>query len=104
MRSQVAAIPGPPPHYLVLDGAHTEHSAQALAASIHSLFPPNTPIALIVAMASDKAHREVLAALRLIRPKVVIFTTVEIAGDRSRAASPGEQGSSSSGGLSLSRC
>ena len=37
---------GPPPPYLLLDGAHTPESAAALAACLRSVFPDN-PVALV---------------------------------------------------------
>ena len=70
--------------WLVLDGAHTAQSAAALATTVRQVFPDN-PIALIVAMADDKDHKAVMAALRGgVRPALVIFTTVDIAGSSNR--------------------
>ena len=70
--------------WLVLDGAHTGQSAAALATTVRQVFPDN-PIALIVAMADDKDHKAVMAALRKgVRPALVIFTTVDIAGSSHR--------------------
>ncbi len=76
------------PHPVVLDGAHTAASARALAATVRAAFG-RQPIALVLAMASDKEHREVIAELRAMEPKVVVFTGVPIAGSRQRAAPPG---------------
>jgi folylpolyglutamate synthase/dihydropteroate synthase len=73
---------------VVLDGAHTPESAAALAATLRQVFP-TAPVALVLAMAGDKAHREVCMALRAVQPHVVVFTSVAIAGGRLRAASPG---------------
>ena len=39
--------------------------------------------------ASDKEHRAVIDELRACEPKVVIFTSVDIAGSSSRSCSPG---------------
>jgi folylpolyglutamate synthase/dihydropteroate synthase len=77
------------PHHLVLDGAHTADSAAALASAVREAFP-NQPLVLVLAMAADKEHREVIAALRGMRPVVVVFTAVPIAGGMQRAAPPGE--------------
>lgn len=73
---------------VVLDGAHTPESAAALATTLRQVFPA-APVALVLAMAGDKAHREVCMALRAVQPHVVVFTSVAIAGGRQRAASPG---------------
>lgn len=70
--------------WVVLDGAHTAQSAVALATTVRHIFPDN-PVALIVAMADDKDHRAVMAELRGgVRPALVIFTTVDIAGSAQR--------------------
>ena len=42
--------------WVVLDGAHTPESARALAAALRAAFP-SEPVALVLAMAEDKAHR-----------------------------------------------
>ncbi|GIL73282.1 hypothetical protein Vretimale_4873 [Volvox reticuliferus] len=47
------------------------------------------PVALILAMADDKDHRGVVMALRAMQPRVVVFTSVPIAGSYRRAAAPG---------------
>ena len=70
-------------NWLVLDGAHTPQSATALAETVRELFPQR-PVALIVAMADDKDHKAVMAALRSVRPTVVLFTSVDIAGSSQR--------------------
>jgi putative N-acetylmannosamine-6-phosphate epimerase len=36
-------------------------------------------------------HREVLEALRLLHPKVAVFTSVPIAGSHARSAPPGDR-------------
>ena len=68
---------------LLLDGAHTAQSAAALAETVRELFPEQ-PVALIVAMADDKDHKAVMLALRAVRPAVVLFTSVDIAGSSHR--------------------
>lgn len=70
-------------NWLVLDGAHTAQSATALAETVRELFPER-PLALIVAMADDKDHKAVMTALRGLRPAVVLFTSVDIAGSSQR--------------------
>lgn len=42
--------------WVVLDGAHTAESAQALAATLREVFP-SAPVAVVLAMAEDKQHR-----------------------------------------------
>ena len=46
---------GAPP-WLVLDGAHTPESCAALVETIRAVLPGPAPVALVVAMASDKDH------------------------------------------------
>ena len=72
-----------PTNWLVLDGAHTAQAAASLADTVRAIFPDN-PVALIIAMADDKDHKAVMAALRAVRPAVVVFTTVPIAGGTQR--------------------
>lgn len=43
--------------WVVLDGAHTAESAAALARTLRATFP-TAPVALVLAMAEDKAHRQ----------------------------------------------
>ncbi len=74
---------GPHTNWLVLDGAHTAQSTAALADTVRGLFPDN-PVAIIIAMADDKDHKAVMAALRAVRPALVVFTTVPIAGGTQR--------------------
>lgn len=75
-------------HWLVLDGAHTPLSAQALAATLRRAFP-HKPLALIIAMANDKDHKGVVTVLQDMCPQVVVFTTCPIAGSTQRQAAPG---------------
>ena len=74
--------------FAVLDGAHTPESAAALSSTLRTAFP-TAPVALVLAMASDKDHRGVCAALLSIRPSVAVFTEVPVAGGRVRSAAPG---------------
>ncbi|KAL4430613.1 hypothetical protein ABPG77_005853 [Micractinium sp. CCAP 211/92] len=74
---------------VVLDGAHTAESARALATTLRAAFP-TAPVALVLAMAEDKEHREICQELRAIQPVAVIFTSVPIAGGAARAAGPGQ--------------
>ncbi|KAJ8630782.1 hypothetical protein MRB53_024105 [Persea americana] len=72
---------------VLIDGAHTEASAKALMDTIMMTYH-DTPLALVVAMASDKDHlafaRQLLSG-RL--PEVVVLMEVSIAGAKSRTAS-----------------
>ncbi|KAB1204980.1 Folylpolyglutamate synthase [Morella rubra] len=69
---------------VLLDGAHTKESANALVNTIQMTFP-EAPLALVVAMASDKDHggfaREFLSGGRL---EAVCLTEADIAGGKSR--------------------
>lgn len=76
-------------HHVVMDGAHSEASAQCLATTLRQVFP-DQPVALVLAMAEDKEHRRCIAQLRAMAPKVVVFTTVPIAGSYQRACPPGD--------------
>ncbi|XP_043696929.1 dihydrofolate synthetase isoform X3 [Telopea speciosissima] len=82
--SEAVGLPG---LTILLDGAHTKESAKTLADTIH-MTHPHAPLALVVAMASDKDHlafaRELLSA---IQPEVVVTTEVTIAGAGSRTTS-----------------
>lgn len=71
------------PPWVVLDGAHTPPAARSLVATLAEAFPGEA-LVLVVAMAEDKDHKGVLAALRHARPKAVIFTAVAIAGAKTR--------------------
>lgn len=84
---RIAAL-GTNPPWVVLDGAHSPEAASSLASTLRHAFP-HAPIALIVAMASDKEHREVMAGLRHLEPSAIVFTAVPVAGSYQRAASPG---------------
>ncbi|KAL4858271.1 Dihydrofolate synthetase [Chlorella vulgaris] len=75
--------------WVVLDGAHTPESAAALAHTLRELLP-TAPVALVMAMAEDKQHREFCQAIRTVQPSVAVFTSVPIAGGAARAASPGQ--------------
>ena len=69
--------------WVVLDGAHTPAAAQALVATLAEAFL-DEPLVLVVAMAEDKDHRGILAALREAKPQAIIFTSVAIAGAQTR--------------------
>eukprot|EP00877_Chromochloris_zofingiensis_P008896 jgi/Chrzof1/425/Cz01g15130.t1 len=86
-RFQVARTDTQSP-YIVLDGAHTADSARALVDNMRNLFQ-GAPIALVLAMAADKQHQEVVRELRQMAPQVVVFTSVPIAGSYQRATPPG---------------
>ncbi|XP_021764630.1 dihydrofolate synthetase-like [Chenopodium quinoa] len=71
----------------LLDGAHTQESAKALANTISTVCQ-NSRLVLVVAMASDKDHsgfaKELLMGLHF---EAVFLTEVDIAGDKSRSTS-----------------
>ncbi|KAH6828063.1 Folylpolyglutamate synthetase family protein [Perilla frutescens var. hirtella] len=72
---------------ILLDGAHTKESAQALVDMIKISFP-DARLVLVVAMANDKDHTgfaRVFLSLGCL--EAVCFTEVDIAGDRSRTTS-----------------
>lgn len=73
---------------VLLDGAHTKESAKALMDMIQMTYP-DTPLALVVAMANDKDHlgfaRELLSGMQL---EAVYLTEADIAGGKSRTTSP----------------
>ncbi|KAH7623643.1 hypothetical protein Ndes2526B_g00876 [Nannochloris sp. 'desiccata'] len=93
----------------ILDGAHTPESAAALVDTVRTLFPfsadknekninsgdgadkapPPLPVALVLAMASDKDLTGVCRELRQLQPNVAVFTEVPIAGGKTRSAAPG---------------
>lgn len=79
---------GAEPPLIVLDGAHTEESGRALVDTLLAAFP-GAPVAVVLAMAADKAHREFCAQLRRLGPAAVVFTEVPVAGSRARSAPPG---------------
>nr|POF15664.1 dihydrofolate synthetase [Quercus suber] len=72
---------------VLLDGAHTKESANALVKTIKMTFGV-APLALVVAMASDKDHvgfaREFLSGGELV---AVLLTEADIAGGKSRTTS-----------------
>lgn len=74
--------------WLVLDGAHTPASADALANTLQAVFP-DAALALVVGMAADKDAAGVMAALRRAAPVAVAFTQVPIAGGLDRCAQAG---------------
>jgi folylpolyglutamate synthase/dihydropteroate synthase len=105
-RFQVTRAPAPPgappgaaPPYVVLDGAHTPEAAAALAVALREAFPAPAPLALVVAMAGDKQHRDTLAALRAARPGVAVFTAVPVGGSTQRSAQPGARAAWRGGGV-----
>ncbi|KAK1321514.1 Folylpolyglutamate synthase [Acorus calamus] len=69
---------------VLIDGAHTEASAKALADTVKMAYPDG-PFALVIAMASDKDHvgfaKQLLSGLR---PGLILLTEVSIAGGKSR--------------------
>lgn len=68
----------------MLDGAHTAESATAFAQTLRQYFP-DAPVALVLAMASDKNHKAVMKALhQSLEPDIVLFTSVPIAGAEDR--------------------
>ncbi|CAA6661041.1 unnamed protein product [Spirodela intermedia] len=71
---------------VLLDGAHTEASAKALADTVN-MVAPNRQLALVVAMASDKDHLKFASQLLSgLRPEIVLLSEVSIAGGGSRTA------------------
>lgn len=72
---------------ILLDGAHTKESAEALVNTIRMAFP-QARLVIVVAMASDKDHmgfaREFLSGQQL---EAVFLTEVSIAGGNSRTTS-----------------
>ncbi|KAL0340995.1 UNVERIFIED_CONTAM: Dihydrofolate synthetase [Sesamum radiatum] len=82
-----AEMLGLPGATILLDGAHTKESAQALVNMIKVALP-EASLVLVVAMANDKDHlgfaRVLLSAGCL---EAVCFTEIDIAGDRSRTTS-----------------
>lgn len=76
--------------WIVLDGAHTKESARRLVETVQTVFDTtNGSIALVVSMANDKNHVEVLSELRKLRPCVAVFTESPVAERRYRSAPPG---------------
>ncbi|KAJ4818404.1 Folylpolyglutamate synthase [Rhynchospora pubera] len=72
---------------LLIDGAHTEASAKGLSEVIEAVHQDH-PLALVVAMASDKDHFSFAKQLLSGRkPDVVLLTEVTVAGGKSRSIS-----------------
>lgn len=70
---------------LILDGAHTEESAMALAKTLRDAFP-SSRLAFVVAMASDKDQLSFARALLTeAKPDVVVTTRVPVAGSYGRS-------------------
>ncbi|KAL5813170.1 hypothetical protein ACOSQ3_028120 [Xanthoceras sorbifolium] len=87
LTSKDAEALGLPGATILLDGAHTKESAKALVDTIQMTFPESR-LALVVAMASDKDHlafaREFLSGKRL---EAVFLTEAEVAGGKTRITS-----------------
>lgn len=76
------------PLVTVVDGAHTKESARCLADTVRQIFP-DSQIALVISMASDKDHEGFCREIQKAKPSVVVFTDCPIAGDGTRSAGPG---------------
>ncbi|KAK4436240.1 Dihydrofolate synthetase [Sesamum alatum] len=87
LTSKEVEMLGLPGATILLDGAHTKESAEALVNMIKMALP-EASLVLVVAMANDKDHlgfaRVLLSAGCL---EAVCFTEIDIAGDRSRTTS-----------------
>ncbi|KAL6581456.1 hypothetical protein OROMI_007379 [Orobanche minor] len=87
LTSKETEMLGLPGANILLDGAHTKESAQALVNMIKTTFS-DSRLVLVVAMANDKDHlgfaRVLLSAQCL---EAVCFTETDIAGDRTRTTS-----------------
>uniref|UniRef100_A0A0A8YZQ9 Mur ligase C-terminal domain-containing protein n=1 Tax=Arundo donax TaxID=35708 RepID=A0A0A8YZQ9_ARUDO len=69
---------------ILIDGAHTEASAEALSDVIETVRPLG-PLALVVGMANDKEHLAFAEQLLSSqRPDIVLLTEASIAGGNSR--------------------
>ncbi|XP_073129992.1 dihydrofolate synthetase isoform X2 [Henckelia pumila] len=87
LTSKEAEVLGLPGAAVLLDGAHTKDSAQALANVIKTTFP-EARLVFVVAMAKDKDHLGFATELLSVGClEAVVFTEVDIAGDKSRTAS-----------------
>ncbi|XP_073315465.1 dihydrofolate synthetase isoform X3 [Primulina huaijiensis] len=87
LTSKEAEVLGLPGATVLLDGAHTKDSAQALANVIKTTFP-EARLVFVVAMANDKDHLGFATELISVGClEAVVFTEVNIAGDKSRTAS-----------------
>ncbi|CAK9275710.1 unnamed protein product [Sphagnum jensenii] len=75
---------------VILDGAHTEASANALACTLMEYFP-TAKLALVVGMASDKDHFAFARSLlEEAPPHLVVTTRVSVAGSLERSTSGAE--------------
>ncbi|XP_022764203.1 dihydrofolate synthetase-like isoform X2 [Durio zibethinus] len=87
LTSKEAETLGLPGSTILLDGAHTKESAKALLETIQMTFP-DSRLAIVVAMASDKDHlafaKEFLSGRQL---EAVFLTEADIAGGTSRTTS-----------------
>ncbi|XVE64334.1 hypothetical protein DITRI_Ditri07aG0093400 [Diplodiscus trichospermus] len=87
LTSKEAETLGLPGSTVLLDGAHTKESAKALLETIQMTFP-DSRLAIVVAMASDKDHlafaKEFLSGRQL---EAVFLTEADIAGGTSRTTS-----------------
>ncbi len=72
----------------IVDGAHTKASARCVADTVRLLFP-DSKLAVVMAMASDKDHEGFCSEIQKTRPNVVVFTETPIAGGQARSAGPG---------------
>ena len=72
----------------IADGAHTKDSARCVAETVQQLFP-DSKLAVVVAMASDKDHEGFCSEIQKMQPNVVVFTETPIAGGRARSVGPG---------------
>ncbi|CAM6103318.1 unnamed protein product [Calypogeia fissa] len=72
---------------VILDGAHTLGSGEALARTLRDVFPEEY-VAMVVAMASDKDHQGFARAiLEGTEPKIIVTTSVDVAGSLKRSTS-----------------
>lgn len=76
------------PLVTIVDGAHTSESARCLADTVRQIYP-ESQIALVISMASDKDHEGFCHEIQKAKPSVVVFTDCQIAGDSTRSAGPG---------------
>ena len=74
---------------VVADGAHTVESAQAFFETVGEVFPAE-PLAVVVAMASDKDLEGFLMECAKAKPEVIVLTTVPVAGAMDRATPTSE--------------
>ena len=75
---------------MVLDGAHTGGATRALASALSPLLAPDRKLAFVIAVASDKPLRQMLAPLFALRPAAVFATSVPVAGSSRRSAAPAD--------------